>query len=200
MADTRDTQSAQERGEPGRGVQRTATSAPERLGQRDPFDALGFGPFSLMRRMQEDMDRLFGHVWGGGRHWPASLGQAGQVEWAPAIEAFQRGNEFVVRADVPGLSRDDLTVEIGDDALTIQGERKYDHEEEREGVFRSERSYGTFCRVVPLPEGALSESASANFKDGVLEIVVQAPSHEVRRGRRIEFGQEGPERKEKERR
>jgi HSP20 family protein len=126
----------------------------------------------------------------GGRHWPGAL-EKSRAEWAPAIEAFQRGNEFVVRADVPGLSRDDLSVEIGDDALTIQGERKYDHQEEREGVFRSERSYGSFYRVVPLPEGAVSDSAKANFKDGVLEVVLQAPSHEVRRGRRIEIGQEG---------
>ena len=88
---------------------------------------------------------------------------------------------------MPGLSRDDLSVEIGDNALTIRGERKYDHEEERDGVFRSERSYGSFYRVVPLPEGAVADSAKAAFKDGVLEIVMQAPSQEVRRGRRIEI-------------
>jgi HSP20 family protein len=196
MADTRDPQPRQERSEQGRGLQRTVAATPDRLRQRDPFDALGFGPFSLMRRMQEDMDRLFGSVWGG-RNWPASSGQVG--EWAPAIEAFQRGSEFVVRADVPGLTRDDLSVEVGEDALTIQGERKYDHQEEREGVLRSERGYGTFCRVVPLPEGAVSESATAHFKDGVLEIVVPAPSQEVRRGRRIEIGEEATD-KAKERR
>jgi HSP20 family protein len=94
---------------------------------------------------------------------------------------------------VPGLSKDDLSVEIGDDELTIQGERRYDQEEEREGVYRSERGYGRFCRVVPLPDGAVSESAKANFKNGVLEIVVQAPSHEARRGRRVEIGQESAE-------
>ena len=88
---------------------------------------------------------------------------------------------------MPGLSREDLTVEIGDDQLIIQGERKSDHQEERDGVFRSERRYGTFYRAVPLPEGALSESAKANFKDGVLEVVVQAPPREVTRGRRIEI-------------
>jgi HSP20 family protein len=182
MAETR-TQKEQ-----ARGLQRTERDAPA-LRRRDPFDPFGIGPFSLMRRMSEDMDRLFGEVWGGYRQWPGSFGETSRGDWAPAIETFQRGSEFVIRADVPGLSRDDLTVEIGDDAVTVQGERKYDHQEEREGIYRSERSYGTFCRVVPLPEGALSESAKANFKDGVLEIVVQAPSHEARRGRRIEIGQ-----------
>jgi HSP20 family protein len=152
----------------------------------------GGGPFSLMRRMHDEMDRVFGDLWGGHGQWPF-FGERDRSEWTPAIEAFQRGNEFVVRADVPGLSRDDLSVEIGDDALTIQGERKYDREEERDGVFRSERGYGAFCRVVPLPQGAVSESAKANFKDGVLEVVLQAPSQEVRRGRRVEIGQESAE-------
>ena len=142
----------------------------------------------MMRRMQEDMDRLFGSF-GFGRGLMTPLGEKDLGDWAPAIDAFQRGNEFIVRADVPGLTKDDLSVEIGDDALTIRGERRVDHEEEREGYYRSERSYGSFCRVVPLPEGAVAESANANFKDGVLEITVQAPSHEVRRGRRIEISE-----------
>jgi HSP20 family protein len=148
---------------------------------RDPFEMFSLGPFGMMRRMQEDIDRLFGGF------GSTSSGEQQSADWVPAIEAFQRGSEFIVRADVPGLSRDDLSVEIGDDALTIRGERKYDHEEERDGVFRSERSYGSFYRVVPLPEGAVADSAKAAFKDGVLEIVMQAPSQEVRRGRRIEI-------------
>ena len=116
-------------------------------------------------------------------------------EWAPAIDVFQRGNDLVVRADVPGLSKDDITVDIADDELTIRGERRYDHEEERDGVFRSERSYGSFCRVVPLPQGAIADSAKATFNSGVLEILVQAPSLDVRRGRRIEI-KEGAEKKQ----
>jgi HSP20 family protein len=163
--------------------------------RRDPFDVFSFGPLGLFRRMQEDMDRLFSGVGTG----LTPFGEQQGVDWAPAIEAFQRGSEFVVRADVPGLSRDDLSVEVGDDAITIRGERKYDQEEEREGVFRSERAYGSFCRVVPLPEGAVGDSAKANFKDGVLEVVVPAPSQEVRRGRRIEIG-EGRSEKSNEKR
>jgi HSP20 family protein len=155
---------------------------------RDPFDLFGNGPFAMMRRMQEDIDRLFGGF--GGRGWVAPSRGWEEADWAPAIDAFQRGNEFVVRADIPGLSREDLSVEIGDDALTIRGERKYDHEEERAGVFRSERGYGSFCRVVPLPEGAVTDNAKANFANGVLEVVLPAPSQEVRRGRRLEIGQE----------
>jgi HSP20 family protein len=191
MAETRDTKTRTDQSQGSRGLQRSPDRSSGELTRRDPFDLFGAGPFGLMRRMQEDMDRLFGSFggFGRGRGWPA-LFEGERGDWAPAIEAFQRGSEFVVRADVPGLSREDLSVEIGDEALTIQGERKYDHEEEREGVFRSERGYGSFCRVVPLPEGAVTESAKANFKDGVLEVVLQAPSRETRRGRRIEIGQE----------
>ena len=154
--------------------------------RRDPFDAFALGPFAMMRRMQEDMDRLFGSF-GFGRF--GSRAGSEFAGWTPAIDAFHRGNEFVVRADVPGLSREDVSVEIGDDELTIRGERKYDHEEEREGVFHSERGYGSFCRVVPLPEGVMADSAKATFKNGVLEIVMQAPPQEVRRGRRLEISE-----------
>jgi len=88
---------------------------------------------------------------------------------------------------VPGLSKDDVTVDIADDQLTIKGERRFEHEEERDGVFRSERSYGNFCRVIPLPPGAIADSAKATFQNGVLEITMEAPSADVRRGRRVEI-------------
>ena len=198
MAETRESQSRSGQGQQEKELQRTGTGV-SGLRRREPFDIFGASPFSMMRRMQEEMDRLFGDVWGGRRAWPSGFGEEGRAEWVPAIEAFQRGNEFVIRADVPGLKKEDLSVEIGEDALTIQGERKYDREEEREGMYRSERGYGTFYRVVPLPEGAMADSAKANFKDGVLEIVIQAPSQEVRRGRRIEIG-EGKSEPAKERR
>jgi HSP20 family protein len=184
MAEARNTERQGER-------TRTERGALERTGQQsremtrwDPFD-FSLGPFSMLRRMQEDMERLFQGFGTGRRGWMSSSGQ--EADWMPAIEAFQRGNEFVVRADVPGLSKDDLTVEIGEDALTIQGERKHEEEEEREGVYRSERSYGRFYRVIPLPEGAVPDSAKAQFKDGVLDVVLQAPSQEVRRGRKVEI-------------
>jgi HSP20 family protein len=167
------------------------------LANRRDFDPFETGPFGLMRRLQDDVDRLFGSF-GAGRGLMAPFGDRERTDWTPAIEAFQRGSDFVVRADVPGLSREDLSVEVADNALTLRGERRYDHEEERDGIYRSERAYGSFCRVIPLPEGAVTESAKANFKDGVLEVVVQAPSQEVQRGRRLDISEEsGQKRSEK---
>jgi len=159
------------------------------------WDRDTYGPFAWMRQMQDQLDRAFSGLWSGaGTSQPWATDNAfGPSDWSPAIDVFQRGNDLVVRADVPGLSKDDITVDIADDQLTIRGERRYDHEEERDGVFRSERSYGNFCRVVPLPQGAIADSAKATFNHGVLEIVLQAPSFDVRRGRRIEIKERTPE-------
>ena len=160
----------------------------------EPRDQPSFSPFALMRQGIDEMDHWFSRLgFGQGRGdatSPRSWFQetAGRMgDWSPAIEAFQRGNEFVVRAEVPGMNRNDLTVEAGDDTLTIRGERKHEQQEDREGVFWSERSYGSFCRVVPLPPGALTDSAKATFNNGVLEVVMQAPSPEARRGRKIDI-------------
>ncbi len=70
---------------------------------------------------------------------------------------------------------------------SIQGERRQEHEEEHEGWYRNERSCGTFYRAMPLPEGTIADSAKASFKDGVLEVALQAPPREVSRGRRLEI-------------
>jgi HSP20 family protein len=148
-------------------------------------------PFSMMNRFADEMDRLFDNF-GFGRGWLSSqgfgrgFGEMGQGMWSPQIEAFERKGEFIVRADLPGLNKDNVKVDITDDTLTIQGERKQEHEENREGYHRSERSYGSFCRTIPLPEGANTDEAKASFRDGVLEISMPAPQREERR-RQIEI-------------
>jgi len=96
----------------------------------------------------------------------------------------------VLRADLPGMNKDDVKVEITDEAIILDGERKYEHEENEGGVYRSERSYGHFYREIPLPEGVKTENATANFKNGVLEITVDAPKTTQNR-RTIEVKGEG---------
>jgi len=164
------------------------------LARRNPF--LDFGnPFRMIERLADEMDRVFEDFGVGRAGLAPRLGRGALrapargvwEEWAPEIEVFHRNNEFVVRADLPGLTKDDVKVDITEDSITIQGERKREHEEEREGVYRSERSYGSFLRVIPLPEGAMADQAKATFKDGVLEITMPAPPEQVRRGRRVEI-------------
>ena len=169
-------------------VQRS--NAPSRVGARRDWDRPSYSPFAIMRQGIDEMENWLGQMgWGRGSSARSVLSQMGHQlgDWAPAIEAFQRGNEFVVRAEVPGMNRQDLTVEAGDDSLTIHGERKQEQDDERNGVFWSERSYGSFTRVIPLPPGTITDSAKASFTNGVLEVVMQAPSAETRRGRRIDI-------------
>lgn len=163
----------------------TPTREERRLVRHDPFGTWGASPFRSLQRFADEVDRMFDDV---GRRWtglPAWRGRTSSYAWAPEIDIFQKNNELTIRADLPGLKRDEVTVDITDDAVTIQGERRHESEEEREGFYRSERSYGSFYRVVPLPEGAITEQAKAHFRDGVLEITMPAPP--TAKGRRVEI-------------
>jgi HSP20 family protein len=159
-----------------------------RLGMTKPSN-WGGSPFRALQRMADQMDRMFEDVGLGSRLRP-SWRETAIEAWAPEIDVFQKNNELTIRADLPGLRREDVTVEITDDAVAIQGERKREHEEEREGYYRSERSYGSFYRVIPLPEGTITEEAKANFRDGVLEITIPAPPASTK-GRRLEIAEGG---------
>jgi HSP20 family protein len=152
-----------------------------------PSQLAAASPFSFMRRFGEEMDRLFDDFgFGGLGLGPSSLGSLGAVGWSPQVEMFERKGKLVVRADLPGLTREDVKVELDDDAITIRGERRREHEENREGYYRSERSYGSFYRTIPLPEGVNGEAAKATFRDGVLEIEMEAPKQK-NRGRRLDI-------------
>ena len=154
-------------------------------------------PFRMLDRFAEEMDRLFDDFGVGagalrprfGRGWLPSPRTSWEV-WAPEIEVFHRNNELVVRADLPGVKKNDVSVDVREDAITISGERRQEHEEERGGSYIAERSYGSFSRVIPLPQGAMTDQAKARFKDGVLEISMPAPPEQVSRGRRLEIAEE----------
>jgi HSP20 family protein len=162
----------------------TPTREERRLGLRRPWSG-EVSPFRALQQMSDEMDRMF-EDFGFGRRWTRPFWRESGTElWAPEVEVFQKNNELTIRADLPGLKREDVKVDISDDEICIQGERKHEREEEREGYYRSERGYGSFCRVIPLPEGAITEQAKANFKDGVLEITMPAPP--ATKGRRLEI-------------
>ena len=167
------------------------------LAQQRGYGLVNLGdPMSLMQRMAEDLDRLFDQFGfglglapqrGGTLQGPRQPGllRGLQNAWSPQVEVFRRGDELVVRADLPGLNRDDVQVDVDNDVLTISGERRQETEENREGVYRSERSYGQFYRAIPLPENVDASKVKASFNDGVLEITAPLPKEEQRRSTRI---------------
>ncbi|HEX5884133.1 MAG TPA: Hsp20/alpha crystallin family protein [Pyrinomonadaceae bacterium] len=138
-------------------------------------------PFQMMRRFTQDMERFFEDF--RGFNFPTFFRtdfapfhmEFDKVGWMPQIEVFQNKDQFTVRADLPGLTKDDVKIEVTDDFLTISGERKEEKEEKHEGFYRSERNYGSFYRQIPLPESAKTENAEATFRNGVLEITIPAP-------------------------
>jgi HSP20 family protein len=127
-------------------------------------------PLSLMRRMFEDMDDLFGY----GR------GARLQPMWNPDIEVIQREGSLVVRADLPGLAKEDVKVNVSGDELVIEGERRHEEQKEEGGIYHSERTYGSFLRRIPLPRGVDVGSCDANFENGVLEVKLSLPKQEKR--------------------
>jgi HSP20 family protein len=151
-------------------------------------------PFSFMRRFSEELDRLFGDFGLGGglaAGFGREFGRLADLEgsmWLPQVETFEREGKLFIRADLPGLTKDDISVDITDDAIKIRGERRQENEENKEGYYRSERSYGSFYREIPLPSGVNSEEANATFHNGVLEITMLAPARQAG-SRRIAIGE-----------
>jgi HSP20 family protein len=150
-------------------------------------------PFALMRRLTGDMERMFDDF---DIRRPLTFQPAARpVDWLPPVEILQDDKQMIVRAELPGLKKEDVKIEVLEDHLTIEGERKQEKEETREGYVRTERSYGTFFRSIPLPEGAQADNAKATFKDGVLEVDIPVAVKKPVAGRRLVI--EGPQEKEK---
>jgi HSP20 family protein len=139
-----------------------------------PYD-YSYAPFSLMRRFSEEMDQFFHNTFGRTREGPMGA-------WTPAIDVREHDGKIEVAAELPGIRKEDVKVECTEDGLILQGEKREEHVETEGGVHRSERSYGHFYRMVPLPAGADTEKAQAEFKNGLL--LVRIPIQEGKQRRR----------------
>jgi HSP20 family protein len=184
------------------GGQPASTGMSRRRGMMSPASLLG-NPLGMMRSMLDDMNSFFDDFLGFGgspsryrQLGPGASLQSGSTSgtgygttslWYPQIEVSERGGNLVVCADLPGIRKEDVHLEIHDDYLVLEGERRVENEENQGGVYRSERSYGRFYRTIPLPQGTNAEQTKANFKDGVLEVTIPLPTQEQRQGRRIEI-------------
>lgn len=129
-------------------------------------------PFTLMKQFTEEMDKIFG---------PAARVTGDGAAWIPAIEVKEKEGKFFVTAELPGVKKEEVKVHIDGDTLVVEGERKQEKEEKREGYYHSERSYGKFYRSIPLPEGAKTDLTAAQFNNGVLEVTVPIPEVKAKR-------------------
>ena len=121
-----------------------------------------------------DFDRLFNTFF--------DRSQAAQ-RWVPAMDLVEHDDHFLLRADLPGLGEDDVSIEMGDGSLVVSGERKAEHQQRERGFYRLERQFGRFSRTLTLPDGIDGEQIKASFDRGVLE--VRIPKPEQRKPRRI---------------
>ena len=125
-----------------------------------------------------EVDRLFDAFFGGG--------EGGARRWVPPMDLVEAEDHFLLKADLPGLDEDDVTIEIDDGSLKISGQREAEHEANERGWYRVERSFGSFARTLALPDGVDPEGVSAAFDKGVLE--VRIPKPEQRKPRRVAIG------------
>jgi HSP20 family protein len=133
-------------------------------------------PFAMLRQMTSELDRAF-EDWPSLR-WPSMsfLAMPDKAAWSPRIDVFERDNRLVTRVDLPGMKKDEVSVEVTDGHLALSGERKRETEEKKENFYRSEREYGSFYRTIPLPDGVKLEDVKATFSEGVLEVSVPLPA------------------------
>jgi HSP20 family protein len=127
-------------------------------------------PIRELDTVQNEMNRLFDRFF----DRPAN-GSSLSRRWIPAMDLAESDDHLVLHADLPGMSEDDIDIEVKDGVLTISGERKAEHEEKAAGFHRVERAFGSFSRSVSLPDGVDAKSVEANFADGVLEVKVPKP-------------------------
>ena len=153
-------------------------------GSREDVWPAAYSPFGLMGRFTDDMERLFE-----GFGFPSLHRFRPYTRFSPDVEVLERDGTLLIRADLPGLNKDEVTVNVSDHAVTIEGERKCEHEATEEGIYTCERAYGHFRREIPLPEGVKTDTAKANFKNGTLEITLDAPETAKKR-RKLEIGEE----------
>ena len=154
-----------------------------------PTRGLG-DPFALLRQMTSELDRVFDD-------WPVfrrpGFGpiSTAAASWSPRIDIMKKDNQLVTRVDLPGMKKEDVSVEVADGYLTLSGERKREFEDTKDKCYRSEREYGSFYRTVPLPEGVKAGDVRAVFSGGVLEVSVPLPAQPEARVTKVKIDEPG---------
>ena len=134
-----------------------------------------WNPFGEMTAMQNRINRLFNvPYWSAGR----IDDDTGMGMWNPVVDLYEKDEHFVIKAELPGVNKKDITIDLKDRVLTLTGERSYENDVKEENYYRRERSYGKFQRAFTLPADVDSEKIKAEFNDGLLKIEVPKPEEQ----------------------
>lgn len=132
-------------------------------------------PVREIDSLQGEMNRLFSTFLDTPTRAGNGNGGAAARRWIPAMDLVETGEHFVLRADLPGVTENDVNIEVENNVLTVAGERKTENEEKHEGHYRLERSMGAFSRSLTLPEGIDADAVTATFHNGVLDVRIPKP-------------------------
>ena len=149
------------------------------LSTLSPFRSALWDPFRDIGNLENRLDKILGRVNGDGGSETMTI-----TQWSPLVDITEDDKEYVVKAELPELKKEDVKVAVEDGELTISGERKFEKEEKNKKYHRIERSYGSFVRSFSVPEAVSGNKVTADFKDGVLTI--HLPKDEKAKPRAIE--------------
>lgn len=146
-----------------------------------------YDPFRDLRTLQDEVNRLFSS------NFARAFGDEGisRGAWAPNVDIYENKDHIVLEAELPGMNRDDFELTVENNILTLRGERRFEKKDEGDNFHRVERAYGNFSRSFTLPPTVSSENVTAEYKNGVLHVVLQ--KREEVKARRIEIAGEGAE-------
>jgi HSP20 family protein len=143
-----------------------------------------WSPFELLEELQDEMTRLWGEPWPFFTR-PFRRVALAPTTWTPRVDMYEKDGNLVITTDLPGTTPEDVEVTIEEGDLIIRGERKAEKEVKEENYYRMERSYGSFYRCIPLPEGIKPDQIKATFANGVLEITIPKPLEEKPKAQKI---------------
>ena len=144
------------------------------LAKKSAADAVHHDPMAFVRRMSSELDRIVDE-WPFLRPHRPGVGATDSPSWSPRIDVFEKDNRLVTRVDLPGVKREDVSVEVTGRHLALSGTRHEEAEDKKGNYYRTEREYGSFYRAVPLPDGVKADDVKATFANGVLEVSVPLP-------------------------
>lgn len=138
-------------------------------------------PFREMASLREEMDRVFDSLYG---RYPR---ERAEISWAPPLDIEETENEITVRAEIPGMKKEDIKISLTGDTLSISGERRHEEEQRGKTYHRIERAYGRFMRTLVLPNDVQADKVKAAYSDGILELTM--PKSEKAKAREISIEQ-----------